>query len=119
MFICYNSIAKTNIVIKINYFRLYGYFLPFKRYKSYSLEFQHIKAHIYRRFGNVWENLIFANIREFLVSRIQSPCLYRLIKLIGLRWTAVRLSLEPYFSQLKEVSILYYQMKLILTNFCG
>ena len=27
----------------------------------------------YCRFGNVCENLIFANIREFIVSRIQSP----------------------------------------------
>ena len=29
---------------------------------------------VYCRFGNVRENLIFANIREFVVSRIQSPC---------------------------------------------
>ena len=60
----------------------------------------------YCRFGNVRENLIFTNIREFVVSRIQSPHLYWLIKLICLRRMVVRLSLERYFSQLKEVSIL-------------
>ena len=30
----------------------------------------------YCRFGNVCENLIFANIREFVVSQIQSPRQY-------------------------------------------
>ena len=44
---------------------------------------------------------------------------HRMIKLLGFRQTAFRLSLERYFSQLKEVSILYYQMKHVLTNFCG
>ena len=40
------------------------------------IEMAIISEFSYCRFGNVRENLIFANIREFVVSRIQSPRQY-------------------------------------------
>ena len=44
-------------------FRFYGYFLPFKRYKSHSLEFQHIKAHMYKKLNVFTFNTVYLSIR--------------------------------------------------------
>ena len=56
-------------------------YLVFDRYKPFSTNVSQgpteqdrpVRFTNYCRFGNVRENLIFANIREFVVSRIQSP----------------------------------------------